>query len=68
MINLSTLLKNLKHGGYQRGLASVAYNFFSKNSSTGAIKSKIMPNLELAKELHKPIIKKIEKSKIILKF
>ena len=58
MINLSTLLKSLNHGGYQEGLASIVYKFFSKNSSTGAIKSKIMPNHELAKELHKPIIKK----------
>ena len=53
MINLSTLLKSLNHGGYQEGLASIVYKFLSKNSSTGAIKSKIMPNHELAKTIIK---------------
>ena len=50
---------------YQRGLASMVYKFFdSKASGSGAkhIKTKLTPqNQQLAEELHKPIIKKIEK-------
>ena len=44
------------------------YKFFEKNTSGGAVKSKIIPNLELAEELHKPIIKKIQKCKVYLSF
>ena len=35
-----------------------------KKTSGGAIKKEIMQNEELAKKLHKPIIRKIEKRKI----
>ena len=60
------------HDGYQRGLASMVYKFFDKNSASLADKStkesvvntKLTPqNQQLAKELHKPIIKKFEKRK-----
>ena len=33
------IAKNLKHDGYQRGLASMVYKFFGKKSSGGAVKS-----------------------------
>ena len=33
-----------KINGNQRGLASMAYNFFNKKTSDGAVKSEIMPN------------------------
>ena len=49
------IASNPKYGGYQR-LASMVFRFFGKKSSGGAIKS--MPNEQLAKELHKPIIRK----------
>ena len=32
------IAENLKYDGYQRGLASMVYNFFDKKSSDGVIK------------------------------
>ena len=48
------IAKNPKYDGYQRGLASMVYNFFDKKTSGGAIKS--MSN-QLASTLYQPIIK-----------
>ena len=42
------IAKTSKYYGYQRGLASMAYNFFD-----------IKQNEQLAEELHKPIMKTI---------
>ena len=57
--------KNPKHDGYQRGLASVVYKFFDKKSKgSGIINNK--ENIQLADELHKPIIKKFKNKKFIL--
>ena len=39
-----------------------------KNSSGSGIKSGIMPNQELVKELNKPIIRKFEKRKVYSSF
>ena len=50
------------------GFASMAYTFFDKNTSGGVIKSEIMSNKELAKELHKPIIRKFVKQKVYSSF
>ena len=36
------IAKGLKYVGYQRGLASMVYNFFDKKTSVGA--TKYMPN------------------------
>ena len=58
------IAKNPKYDGYQRGLSSMVYRFFDNKTSSGAIKNKIMSKKELAEELHKPIIKKIEKRKV----
>ena len=44
-----------KYDGYQRGLASMAYNFFDKK--TGSIVS-------VNKEIHKPVIKKFKRRKV----
>ena len=58
-----------KYDGYQRGLASMVYKFFDKksaflNKSSGsAIVNE--PNYQFANELHKPIIRKFRKRKII---
>ena len=38
--------------------------FFNKKTSDGVVKSEIMPNQELAEELHKPTIRKFEKGKL----
>ena len=59
---------NAKNPGYQRDLASMFYRFFDKNTGGGAVKIEIIQNKELAKELHKPIIRKFEKRKVHLSF
>ena len=60
--------KNPKYDGYQRGLHSMVYKFFDKESSGSGVKSQIIQNEELAEELHKPIIRKVEKRKVYLSF
>ena len=51
---------NPKYNGYERGLASMVYNFFDKKSKGSGLKE----NQQLAEELHKPIIRKFKKRKI----
>ena len=60
------IAKNPKCNGYQRGLASMVYKFFHKKSTSlpdksvsgsGVANNEIKQNLQLAKELHKPIIR-----------
>ena len=58
------IIKNWKHDGYQRGLASMVYNYFNKKTSGGTVKNENISNKELAEELRKPIIKKFKKRKI----
>ena len=55
-----------KYNGYQRGLASMVYNFFDKKSSGSDIVNE--PNYQLANELHKPIIRKFKKRKVYSSF
>ena len=62
------IAKNLKYDGCQRKLVSMVYNFFDKKTSGGATKKEIMQNEELARELHKTIIRKFEKRKVHLSF
>ena len=64
-----------KYDGYQRGLASMVYNFFDKKSqgsgrplSSASLITNNKRNIQLAKELHKPNIKKIEKRTVYLRF
>ena len=54
------IAKNPKYDRYQRGLASMVYNFFNKKSAGGGgvANNEIKQNLQLAKELHKTIIRK----------
>ena len=71
------IAKNPKYDGYQRGLASMIYKFFDKKYALHTDKSvsgsgiannnnnnnnEIKKNLQLAKELRKPIIRKFKKS------
>ena len=42
----------------------MVYKFFDKKSSGGVVKIEIMPNQQLAEELHKPIVRKFEKRKV----
>ena len=51
------IAKNPKYDGYQRGLVSMVYRFFDKKSEGSAIVNN-KENVQLAQELHKPIIKK----------
>ena len=61
------IAKNPKYDGYQRGLASMVYKFFDKKSKgSGIANNEIKQNLQLAKELHKPIIRNFKKGKFIL--
>ena len=61
------IAKNPKYDGYQRGIAYMVYKFFDKKSSGRSrplpsapliVNNDTKQNLQLAKELHKPIIKK----------
>ena len=62
--------KNSKYDRYPRGLASMVYKFFDKKSAGGGIvrsnnnNNNIKQNLQLAIELHKPIIRKFKKIKV----
>ena len=53
------IAKNPKYDGYQRGLASMVYKFFDKKSKGSGVNIPLEFNEQLAKELNKPIIKKI---------
>ena len=62
-----------KYDGYQRVLASMVYKFFDKKSqrsglpfSSASQLANNKENIQLDDELHKPIIKKIKKTKCIL--
>ena len=56
-----------KYDGYQRGLASMVYKFFDKKSQgSGAANNN--ENIQLADELHKPIIKTFKKRKVYSSF
>ena len=58
------IAKNPKYDGYQKGLASMVYEFFDKKTAGSGVKS-VLQNEQLA-ELHKPIIRKFKKEKCIL--
>ena len=65
------IAKNPKYDGYQRGLASMVSKCFDKKSASFTDKSvpgsgvniPLELNEQLAKELHKPIIRKFSKKK-----
>ena len=57
-----------KYDGYQRGLASMVYKLFDKKSSGNGANDEIKQNIQLADELHKPIIRKFEKRKVYSSF
>ena len=52
-----------RHEGYQRSLASMVDKCFDKKTSGSSIKNENISNKELAKVLHKPIIRKFSKKK-----
>ena len=48
-----------KYDGYQRGLASMVYKSFDKKAFGSGVKNENISKKELAKQLHKPIIRKL---------
>ena len=62
------IAKNTKYDRYQRGLDSVVCKFFDRKTSGGCIKTENISNREIAKELHKPIIRKFKKRKVYPSF
>ena len=62
------IASNPKYDGYQRGLASMVYKFFDKNSMGSGFKKLKNSSSILADELHKPIIKKFDKRKVYSQF
>ena len=57
------IVSDPKYDGYQRVLASMVYMFFDKKSKGSGIANE--RNYQLANELHKPIIRKSKKEKVI---
>ena len=57
-----------KHGGYQRGLASMLYKFFDKKSQGAGLANNNKENIQLADEVHKSITRKFEKRKVYSSF
>ena len=55
-----------KYDGFQRRLASMVYKFFDKKSKGTGIRNETQKHQQLANELHKPVIRKLEKEKCIL--
>ena len=60
------IASNPKYDGYQRGLASMVYKFFDKMSIGSGMAEP--SSLKLADELHKPVIKKFNKTKVYSQF
>ena len=61
------IASDYKYDGYQRGLASMVYNFFDKKSQESGLANN-KEKIQLADELHKPIIKKVMKRKVYSSF
>ena len=61
--------KNPKYDGYQKGLATMVYEFFDKNSKgSGVVNNEIKQNLQLAKELYKATIRNFKKRTVYCDF
>ena len=60
--------KNPKYDGYQRGLASMVYKFFDRKSKGSGVNIEVKHNEQLAKELHKPIIRNFKKRTVYSRF
>ena len=67
-----SITEDTKHDGCQRGITSMVYKFFDRQTSGAAatlanessIKNKDISNKELAEELHKAIITKFNRRQI----
>ena len=61
---------NPRVNGYQRGLASMVYEFFNERTKESGINNKenLLATSQLAEELHKPIIKNFKRRKVYSSF
>ena len=60
------IAKSPKYDGYRRGLTPMVYKFFEKKSAgSGVANNEIKQNLQLAEELHKPIIRNFKKEQFL---
>ena len=57
------IARNRNCDGYQRALARMVYKFFDKKTGSGT-----SVNEQLAKELHKSVIKKLKRRKVYARF
>ena len=72
------IAKNPKYNGYQRGLASTVYKFFDKKSkgsgitttltNKSAVDNELESSKQLAKKLHKSIIRNFKKRTVYSAF
>ena len=58
------IAKNPKYDEYQRGLVSMVYKVFDKNTSGRTVKIENTSDNQLAEDLHKPIVRKLNKRKV----
>ena len=58
------IAKNPKYDGYQKGPPSMVYKCFDKKPKGSGVNIPLEFNEELAKELHKPIIRNFNKRKV----
>ena len=65
--NAFKITRDQKYDGYQRGLGSMVYKFFDKKSQGKGL-ANYKEKVQLANELHKPIIKKFNKRKVYSSF
>ena len=65
-----SIAKNPKYDGYQRGLASMVYKFFDKKfaSDSAVANNEIKQILQVAEELHKPIIRNFKQITVYSEF
>ena len=60
---------NSNYDGHQRGLASMTYKFLDKKSAGSDVaNNEIKQNLELAEELHRPIVRNFKNRQFIQNF
>ena len=57
------IARNCNYDGYQRALASMVYKFFDRKAGP-----EISLNEQVAKELHKPVIKTIKSRRVYARF
>ena len=62
------IAKNPNYDGYQRGLPSMVYKFFDKNSKGRGVNIPLEFNKQLAEKLHKTIIRNLKKRTVYLGF